>query len=44
MVQHEFYFLMNVKGHNRVQCLNTMGDSAVAFFGSALVNKAAGAR
>jgi hypothetical protein len=44
MVQHEFYFLMNVKGHNRTQCLNTMGDGAVAFFGSTLLNKAGGGR
>ncbi len=37
MIPHEFYFLMNVKGHNRVQCLNTMGDGAFAFFSSSLV-------
>jgi enterochelin esterase-like enzyme len=37
LVQHEFYFLTNVKGHNRAQCLNTMGDGAFAFFSSGLV-------
>lgn len=37
MVQHEFYFLMNVKGHNRAQCLSTMGDGAFAFFSSSLL-------
>ena len=39
MVQHEFYFLTNVKGHNRSQCLDTMGDSAFDFFSSALLVK-----
>ena len=38
MIQHEFYFLMNVKGHNRQQCLNTMGDGAFAFFSSSLTH------
>ncbi len=36
MIPHEYYFLMNVKGHNRTQCLNTMGDGAFAFFSSSL--------
>jgi len=35
MVQHEFYFLTN-----RSQCLNTMGDGALAFFTSALARPA----
>lgn len=39
MVQHEFYFLTNVKGHNRGQCLNTMGDAALAFFSSSLTRQ-----
>ena len=39
LVQHEFYFLTNVKGHNREQCLNTMGDAAFDFFSSSLVHK-----
>src|SRR5204863_7048721 len=34
-VQHEFYFLTNVKSHNRSQCLNTMGAGALAFFPAA---------
>ncbi len=38
LIQHEFYFFTNVKGHNRVQCLNTMGDSAFGFFSSALLH------
>jgi dipeptidyl aminopeptidase/acylaminoacyl peptidase len=40
-LQHEFYFLMNVKGHNPVQCMNTMGDGALGFFSSSLARKAA---
>jgi endo-1,4-beta-xylanase len=36
MIQHEFYFLTNVKGHNRSQCISTMGDGAFAFFSSSL--------
>jgi endo-1,4-beta-xylanase len=47
LIQHEFYFLTNVKGHNPVQCMNTMGDSAFGFFSSSLVHKStppAGAR
>ncbi|MFB3828211.1 MAG: alpha/beta hydrolase-fold protein [Bryobacteraceae bacterium] len=43
MVPHEFYFLMNVKGHNRGQCLNTMGDGAFAFFSSSLLKPQTGA-
>jgi endo-1,4-beta-xylanase len=39
LVQHEFYFLTNVKGHNRELCLNTMGDAAFDFFSSSLVPK-----
>jgi dipeptidyl aminopeptidase/acylaminoacyl peptidase len=41
MVQHEFYFLTNVKGHNRQQCLDTMGDAAFTFFSSSLLRKGA---
>ena len=41
MIQHEFYFLTNVKSHNRAQCLNTMGEGAVAFFSSSLLRPAA---
>lgn len=36
-IPHEFYFLTNVKAHNRVQCLDTMGDSAFAFFSSTII-------
>jgi len=38
-IQHEFYFLTNVKGHNRDQCLKTMGDGAFAFFSSSLLQR-----
>ena len=37
MVPHEFYFLTNVKGHNRSQCLDTMGDAAFTFFSSSML-------
>jgi dipeptidyl aminopeptidase/acylaminoacyl peptidase len=42
MVQHEFYFLTNVKGHNRTQCLDTMGDAAFAFFSSSILKQSQG--
>ena len=42
MVPHEFYFLMNVKGHNRQQCLDTMGDAAFTFFSSSLLKQGQG--
>jgi dienelactone hydrolase/S-formylglutathione hydrolase FrmB len=42
MVPHEFFFLMNVKGHNRTQCLNTMGDAAFTFFSSSILHQAEG--
>jgi endo-1,4-beta-xylanase len=41
LVQHEFYFLTNVKGHNRSQCLSTMGDAAFTFFSSSLLRPSA---
>jgi hypothetical protein len=31
-VQHEFCVLTNVKGHNPVECVNTLGDAAFSFF------------
>jgi len=37
MIPHEFYFLSNVKTHNRAKVLDTIGDSEFAFFSSALV-------
>ena len=36
MIPHEFYFLSNVKSHNRRQVLDTMGDNEFTFFSSAL--------
>jgi hypothetical protein len=42
MVPHEFYFLTNVKGHNRRQCLDTMGDAAFTFFSSSLLRQGQG--
>jgi dipeptidyl aminopeptidase/acylaminoacyl peptidase len=33
-IPHAFYFLSNVKSHNRGQCLETMGDAGLMFFGS----------
>ena len=41
MIPHEFYFLSNVKSHNRRQVLDTMGDGAFAFFSSALTQPSA---
>jgi endo-1,4-beta-xylanase len=39
MVQHEYAFLMNVKGHNPVQCMDTLGDAAFAFFSSSVLKQ-----
>lgn len=36
-VPHQFCYLSNVKGHNRAQCIDTLGDSAFSFFSSSLV-------
>jgi enterochelin esterase-like enzyme len=36
MIQHEYAFLMNVKGHSPVQCMDTLGDAAFSFFSSSL--------
>jgi endo-1,4-beta-xylanase len=33
-IAHQFYYLSNVKSHNRGQCMETMGDAGLAFFGS----------
>jgi dienelactone hydrolase/enterochelin esterase-like enzyme len=33
-IPHAFYFLSNVKSHNRGQCLESMGDAGLMFFGS----------
>ena len=35
-IPHEFFFLSNVKSHNRAQVLDTMGDCAFDLFSSAL--------
>jgi endo-1,4-beta-xylanase len=35
-IPHEFFFLSNVKSHNRAQVLDTLGDCEFAFFSSAL--------
>jgi len=35
-IQHVFYFLSNVKTHNRLQVMDSVGDAEFAFFSSAL--------
>lgn len=34
-IPHQFFYLSNVKSHNRGQVLDTLGDSGLLFFGSA---------
>ena len=36
MIPHEYYFLTNVKTHNRVLIMDTIGDAEFAFFSSTL--------
>ena len=36
MIPHKFYFLSNVKSHNRARGQDTLGDSEFFFFSSAL--------
>jgi len=36
-VQHEFCVFSNVKSHNPVRCMDTLGDSAFAFFSSSVM-------
>jgi endo-1,4-beta-xylanase len=35
MIPHEFHFLANVKSHDRVKVMDTMGDAAYAFYSTA---------
>ena len=39
MIQHEYAFLMNVKGHNPIQCMDTLGDAAFSFFSSSILRR-----
>lgn len=39
MIQHEYCFLVNVKSHNPIQCMDTLGDAAFSFFSSVMVHK-----
>jgi endo-1,4-beta-xylanase len=43
MIQHEYSFLMNVKGHNPVWCMDTLGDAAFSFFSSSVMTQKPGA-
>ena len=43
MVQHEYCYLVNVKSHNPVQCMDTLGDAAFAFFSSSVMTQRYGA-
>lgn len=36
MVQHEYCFFVNVKSHNPIQCMDSLGDAAFAFFSSSI--------
>ena len=42
MVQHEYCFLVNVKAHNPVQCMDTLGDAAFSFFSSSVLTQTPG--
>src|SRR5580704_10153712 len=37
MIQHEYCFLANVKTHNRVLVMDTLGDAEFSFFSSSLM-------
>ena len=37
MIQHEYAFLANVKGHNPIQSMDTLGDAAFSFFSSSVL-------
>jgi endo-1,4-beta-xylanase len=36
-IQHEFCVFSNVKGHNPVGCMDSLGDAAFAFFSSSMM-------
>ncbi len=42
LVQHEYCFLVNVKGHNPTQCMDTLGDAAFSFFTSSVLTQKPG--
>jgi endo-1,4-beta-xylanase len=39
MIQHEYCYLVNVKAHNPVWCMDTLGDAAFSFFSSAVMTQ-----
>jgi S-formylglutathione hydrolase FrmB len=42
MIQHEYCFLVNVKSHNPIQCMDTLGDAAFSFFSSSVLKQKPG--
>ncbi len=42
MVQHEYCLLLNVKAHNPVWCMDTLGDAAFSFFSSSVMTQKPG--
>lgn len=42
MIQHEYCFLVNVKSHNPIQCMDTLGDAAFSFFSSSVLSQKPG--
>ena len=37
LIQHEYCYLVNVKSHNPIQCMDSLGDAAFAFFSSSVM-------
>jgi enterochelin esterase-like enzyme len=42
MIQHEYCFFVNVKSHNPIQCMDTLGDAAFSFFSSSVMRQKPG--
>jgi enterochelin esterase-like enzyme len=42
LIQHEYCFLVNVKSHSPVQCMDTLGDAAFSFFSSSVLTQKPG--
>ena len=42
LIQHEYCFLVNVKGHSPAQCMDTLGDAAFSFFTSSVLTQKPG--
>jgi endo-1,4-beta-xylanase len=38
VIAHQFFYLSNVKSHNRAACMDSIGDAGLAFFGSSFAH------